>query len=898
MNATITFGGWLKARRRVLGLTQTGLAARVGCAAMTIMKIEAGERRPSRQIAELLAEHLAIPEGERTEFVAFARAGQAGDPLAPHQPVDPDAPWRQGAPPVAVPPAPPRRPGARWTLPAPATAFIGRGDLVAAAVAHLRRPGVRLLTLTGPPGIGKTRLSLQVAAALADDFADGGAFVPLAPIRDAHLVPSSIGLALRIRESGGLPLVESLKEYLHEREMLLVLDNFEQVVAAGPLVAELLLAAPGLKVLVTSREVLHIYGEHDFPLRPMTLPDLKNLPPPEALQDYEAIRLFCERAAAVRPGFTLTAETAPMVAEICHRLDGLPLAIELAAARVRMIAPKGILARLASRLELLREGPRDLPERQRALTSAISWSYDLLDAPEQALFRRLAVFAGGCTLEAAAAVGSGQWGPEDILRRDLASEISDDHAIRNTQYAADAHSSSLIPHSSVLAGLESLVAKSLLRQQAAEGANGDDGAEEERRFWMLETIREYAGQVLEEQGEGDAARRRHALYYLALAEAAVAAWNGPEQEVWLARLEREHDNLRVALAWALAGPEPATATRLGAALWRFWNTHSHLSEGRRWLDAILALPGTPQPAARAQMLNGAGGMAYMQGDYAEAMARHEESLLLRRALGDSHGVTDSLNNLGLVVHDLGDYDRARELLEESLALKRDLDDRAGMAAVLNNLGMLVQGLGEYEQARTYYEESLVLHRALDARWGLAFPLNNLGLVALQQGDYARAKVYYEESLEVCRDLGDRLGIGYALNDLGEVARRQGHPAQARALFVEGLNLRQELGDQEGIGNSLESLGSLALEQHPAGTPLHLAGARRAVRLWAAAMILREAMGAPLPPADQARLDEELAAARAVLGARAFQAAWDAGRALAPDEAVAYALAEDDSTSAP
>jgi tetratricopeptide (TPR) repeat protein len=383
------------------------------------------------------------------------------------------------------------------------------------------------------------------------------------------------------------------------------------------------------------------------------------------------------------------------------------------------------------------------------------------------------------------------------------------------------------------------------------------------------------------------------LYYLRLAEAAAAAWNGPEQEAWLERLELEHDNLRAALSWALDRRETEIAARLGAALWRFWNTHSHLSEGRRWLAAILALPGAPPPAARAQMLNGAGAMAYMQGDYADAMARHEESLHLRRSLGDLRGVADSLNNLGLVAHDLGDYERARVLLEESLALKRDLDDRAGTGAVLNNLGMLVQGQGDYAQAQTYYEESLALYRALDARWGLAFPLNNLGLVALQQGDYARAKVYYEESLEVCRDLGDRLGIGYALNDLGEVARRQGDPTRARALFSESLVLRQELGDQEGIANSLESLGSLALEQHPAAMRDRLAGVDRAARLWAAAATVREAMGAPLPPADQARLDEELAAARAVLGDRAFQAAWDAGRALAPDDAVAYALGEDD-----
>jgi len=442
-------------------------------------------------------------------------------------------------------------------LPAQAALLVGREKEIEAVRGRLLRPDVRLLTLTGPGGTGKTRLALQVAAEVLDDFEHGVFFVALAPISDPGLVVPTMAQTLGLKETAGQPLIETLKDYLRDRALMLVLDNFEQVLAAASRVAELLAAGPQLKVLVTSRAVLRVYGEHEFPVPPLTLPDPQRLPPPERLTQYEAVRLFIERALAVKPDFAVTNDNAPAVAEICRRLDGLPLALELAAARIRLLPPQAMLARLERRLPLLTGGARDLPARQQTLRNAIAWGYDLLGPGEQTLFRRLAVFVGGCTLEAAEAVGGG------------AVEVLD--------------------------GIESLVGKSLLRQE--EGVGGEPW------FAMLETIREFALERLEESGEAEAIRRQHAAHYLELAEQAESALKGSQQMAWLEQLEREHDNLRAALRRSVERGEAEYGLRLGGALGRFWWMHGYLIEGRAWLTALLALPGaSSSTAARALAL--------------------------------------------------------------------------------------------------------------------------------------------------------------------------------------------------------------------------------------------------------------------------------------------------------
>jgi predicted ATPase/DNA-binding XRE family transcriptional regulator len=520
MDGDASFGYWVRRRRKALDLTQDALARQVGCAETTIRKIEADARRPSRQTAERLAECLAIPIAERADFLRAARAKLAADRL-----VDPtlDANGRTAD-------FPPPRTLDRWrhNLPAQPTTLIGRTKEIAAVRDLLLRTDVRLVTLTGPGGTGKTRLALQAAAELLDNFADGVYVVMLEPISDPALVAPTIAQTLGVKERAGQAPLERLKAHLRDRRLLLLLDNFEQILAAAPIVAELLAAAPELKVLITSRALLHLYGEHEFAVPPLAVPDLNELPPLDALAQFAAVDLFVQRARAVKLDFALTHANAPAIAEICARLDGLPLAIELAAARTKLFTPEALLARLRNRLALLTGGARDLPARQQTLRGTLDWSYNLLDASEQRLFRRLGVFVGGCTLEAAAAVMSSE------LRA-----VSDD--LYNSEL-------------DILDGLASLLDKSLLRQ--------NEGPDDEPRFVMLETIREYALERLAESGEEETVRNQHAAYYFALAHEAERHLRGAEQVRWLGRLALEHDNLRAALAWSQAHTGAADAENL------------------------------------------------------------------------------------------------------------------------------------------------------------------------------------------------------------------------------------------------------------------------------------------------------------------------------------------------
>ncbi len=703
-------------------------------------------------------------------------------------------------------------------LPLQPNLFIGRKKQVADVCAILRRPDVHLLTLTGTGGTGKTRLSLQAAAEMLDDFRDGVFFVPLSPVTDSDLVASTIARTLGVRESGGQPLVESLNQYLLDKQILLVLDNFEHVAEKATLLADIISTAPEVKLLVTSRVRLRLSSEHDFPVPPLDLPETKLQPLADQLIGYDSVRLFVERATAAKSDFTLTDENAPAVAAICKSLDGLPLAIELAATRIKILPPQALLSRLETKLKLLTGGAKDLPARQQTLRGAIDWSYDLLEEPEKLLFRRLAIFAGGCTFEAAEAVC------------DVGSRVRGEGVERTPSPLT------LLPIGiDILDGMASLVDKSLL-WQVEEG-------EGEPRFTMLETIREYAIDKLEESGEGAELRAQHASYFLTLAESAEPELRGPQQAARLNTLEIEHDNLRAALAHSLKhrDAETETATRLGSALWWFWFAHGHLSEGRRWLEAVTSDANVPFTPARAKALNGAGVLVYNQGDYLRAVELLDESLAISRELGDVRGISSTLNNLGTVAVYRGEYVQAQAFYEESLGLLRELGDKRNMANVLANLGTVASSNGDYMQMERYYEESLALQRELGDKWGMAAVLANLGEQALARSESKRATAFFRESLDLFSRLGDKAAIAECL---------------------EGLAGAVGLEEQEPI---------------------------RAAELFGAAEALREVMGAPIPPSSRSRYDHNLAIARAQLDAEAWEAAWERGRSMTMEETISLAL---------
>jgi predicted ATPase len=631
--------------------------------------------------------------------------------------------------------------------------LIGRETEVAAVKKLLLSEDVRLVTLTGPGGTGKSSLSLRLARELLTEFQHGVFFVSLTAINDPALVAATMAQILGIKEQRGVPLLDTMKEFFRGKRMLVVLDNFEQVISAAPLLTDLLAASTELEFLVTSRAALHLRGEYEFPVSPLSLPDLTRLPPLEQLAEYPSVALFVSRAKALKPDFVLNEDNAPAVAEICVRLDGLPLGIELASARIKLLPPAAMLKRMESRLKVLTGGARDLPARQQTMRGAIAWSYDLLASEEKTLFNRLSVFVGGCNLEEAESVCNSTG--------DLELDFLD--------------------------AVTSLVDKSLLRQKEQEDTEG--------RFSMLETIREFGLEQLVISGEAEGIRAQHLSFFLELAQQAEPELTGASQGSWFARLEREHDNFRAALLSTRESGKLEDGLRLAGALWRFWEVRGYVTEGRGILDDLLNLTASVEVPAnvRAKALNGAGVLAGNQGDYARQTAILEESLKLYEELGDKSGIAQSINNLGSIAYSQGDYARAQALYTESLNLRREIADSWGIANSLNNLGGVAFLQGDCERALSLHSESLQLRRTLEDKRGISMSLNNMGEVAQKQQDYRRAAALYAESLAIRKELGDRFFIVSSLHNLAEVACSRKNYERGARLFGAAESLREIVG---------------------------------------------------------------------------------------------------------
>ncbi len=710
------FGNWMKARRKTLDLTQAALAHKVGCAEVTIKQFESGARRPSRQIAELLATCLEIPTNERDTFIRAARIPQTSAPPA-------------GLPTEEV--------IARGQLPFLAAPLIGREEVLAQLELQLLRTDVHLMTLIGPPGVGKTTLSIQLAANVGHAFADGVVFVSLAPILEADQVVVAIGRALGFQEGVGQELFARLQGYLRDRHLLLVLDNFEHVVATAPMIGELLSRARHLKVLVSSRTPLRLYGEHEVAVMPLALPPLDSLPALPELASYPAVKLFVVRAQAVNSGFRLDATNAHTVAELCHQLDGLALAIELAAGRIRMMTPQMLLERMQNRMRLLTGGARDLPVRQQTLWNAIDWSYTLLSAVERSVLRQFAIFVGGWTLEAAEAIIDGVT-----------------NAAESTQPAGT------VP--SLVDILTTLVSQSLVVATMREGV---------ARYHLLESIREYALKRLTECDETTSARHRHAAYYFSLAEATV----GPaEENIWMNRLEQEYDNLRLALAWVVEYA-PERLARLADELGWFWHVRGDMQEGRRWFELALAYAPDLPLVDRARVLAMIGFLAREMHDLVSAQTHVEESLRLYQQLGDRSKQAWMLNVLSMIALSHDDPMETDRLASQSIEMYRSIGEPFGAIGPLLLVSEAAILMHDFERAHAIHSERMHLAREAGRPRSVTYGVIRLGQIAQARGASAQAAVQIVEGLRQAKQGSNKWAIMMALTGLASIAVKLGNP---------------------------------------------------------------------------------------------------------------------------
>jgi predicted ATPase/DNA-binding winged helix-turn-helix (wHTH) protein len=720
----------------------------------------------------------------------------------------------------------------RSEMPIPRTSLIGREQQVSQAAELLLRQDVRLLCLTGPGGAGKTRLAIAVAEAIADRFTGGLQYVGLASITNPDLVATALAEALDIQQIANRTVPRLIGDRLRNSgPFLLLLDNFEQLLPAATVVAETLEACPSLKVLVTSRAGLRIYGEQEFPVTP--------------LAENSAVELFVQRAAAVWPDFAMTRENATAIREVCSRLDRLPLAIELAAARTRLLSPSDMLDRLQGRLQLLTGGALDLPERQQTLRKTIDWSHDLLNEPERILFRRLSVFVGGCTLEAAEAVCN--------TSRDLGIDLFE--------------------------GLSSLVDKNLVQRV--------DRTEAETRFAMLQTIREYAFERLTNSGEQSAAQRAHAAYCLVLAEEGNPELSPPDRSRWLAQCDLEIDNFRYALDWLFETRNLEWGLRLCIALFRFWDMREHLTEGRSRLETILRLAGSEHTKERGRVLHFLGALVTAQGDFPAAEHFLEQSLAVYEELGDQWGIAASLNALAIAARDRGDYSSSESNFERSLACWLLLPDRSATARCLHNLANVVKVRGDFARARWALLEATKIFEQLGDRSGAAWSINQQGDIAREQGDLKAARALYQQALSAFRETDDQWGTARSLTDLGYLDCAEGQHSTAHTAYREAMRIFADLGHRRGIARALEGCACLALARGHAA---------RAVRLAAAAAHLRKLVGAQLTQAEQSKLDQALRPAWDSLTGPESNAAWAEGSAMDLEKAVLYSLQEPESAT--
>ena len=816
METTDSFGYWVRRRRKALDLTQGQLAERVGCAVVTLRKIEADERRPSREMAERLASSLGLPAAECGWFIAMALGDQA-----------------VGATVITSEPASAARPG---SLPVPLTSIVGRDDDVVAIVAMLRDREMRLLTITGPVGVGKTRVAVEVGHQVQNLYRNGVYLVALAPVRVPEMLMTAIASTLEVRETRDRDLVQSVTDFLSTKELLLILDGFEHLLRAAPIVANLLTTCPGLQVLVTSRAALHLYGENELALPPLPLPE--TLGTDEAVSS-PCVRLFCERARAVQADFHATAATLPAIVAICRRLDGLPLAIELAAASVRLFSPQELLARLENRLVTPEREPSGLPLRLQRLRNAIAWSYSLLTPLQRTLLARLAVFLGGTTLASAEAVCASPY---------VAQPVPDGYL--GTLGLGD-----------IAEGIEALLDHSLLVRQTAAGDRSATGRrccprcptrllreslESEPRFSMLEIIREYALDQLRATGELAVVRQRHAETFVAWVGRASARLEGAEQGLWLAQLEREADNARAALRHLLETHQAELAAQMVCALGAYWLRRGHYSEGRRWVAQLLTQIADVHISAslRARTLQVAAMLAAHQGDWEMAQSLLDECLTLFDAAVDRQGMASALQMQATVALDRGNWDAAIDLSSRSLELARQNGDQ----------------------------------------WAVYRAMTDMGRAQLNRGS-AEAAALFQQAFEIAQRVGHTEGVAISLVNLGWIALAEETPDRASRLAMDALRLCHLLEEREVLAECMELLGAISQRS---GDP------RRAAQLSGAAEAVREALGSTRPPSDYAtmRHAQTVTALRSQMHATELEAAWLQGKAMCLDTMVVTALSCD------